>query len=78
MWNRTSTCRLSCCPFPLVTKDGVVTEIGPPFFPVQPSREDEYTRIEAAGGKIIRWDWDGLRVCGVLAMSRSIGMCIKY
>lgn len=37
----------------------------------KPSREDEYARIEAAGGKIIQWD--GLRVCGVLAMSRSIG-----
>ncbi|KDP33870.1 hypothetical protein JCGZ_07441 [Jatropha curcas] len=37
----------------------------------KPDREDEYTRIEAAGGKIIQWN--GSRVFGVLAMSRSIG-----
>lgn len=43
---------------------------------LQPSREDEYTRIEAAGGKIIQWD--GLRVCGVVAMSRSIGMSVNH
>ncbi|CAK9177121.1 unnamed protein product [Ilex paraguariensis] len=36
-----------------------------------PDREDELARIEAAGGKII--NWDGFRVSGVLAMSRSIG-----
>ncbi|GFP79434.1 protein phosphatase 2c 7 [Phtheirospermum japonicum] len=34
-------------------------------------REDECTRIEAAGGKVI--DWDGCRVSGFLAVSRSIG-----
>ncbi|KAF9612579.1 hypothetical protein IFM89_002175 [Coptis chinensis] len=33
--------------------------------------EDEYARIEAAGGKVIQWN--GHRVFGVLAMSRSIG-----
>ena len=38
----------------------------------QPNREDEYERIEAAGGKVIQWN--GHRVFGVLAMSRSIGM----
>ncbi|KAL6974571.1 protein-serine,threonine phosphatase [Sarracenia purpurea var. burkii] len=37
----------------------------------KPNREDERTRIEAAGGKVIQWD--GFRVSGVLAMSRSIG-----
>ncbi|XP_068649807.1 probable protein phosphatase 2C 6 isoform X2 [Aristolochia californica] len=36
-----------------------------------PNREDEYARIEAAGGKVIQWN--GYRVFGVLAMSRSIG-----
>ncbi|TVU01958.1 hypothetical protein EJB05_52607, partial [Eragrostis curvula] len=38
---------------------------------VQPNREDEYARIEALGGKVIQWN--GYRVLGVLAMSRSIG-----
>ncbi|KAK4755907.1 hypothetical protein SAY87_009664 [Trapa incisa] len=37
----------------------------------KPNREDEYLRIEAAGGKVIQWN--GYRVLGVLAMSRSIG-----
>ncbi|MBA0584973.1 protein phosphatase 2C 77 [Gossypium raimondii] len=37
----------------------------------KPDREDEQARIEAAGGKIIQWN--GPRVSGVLAMSRSIG-----
>ena len=41
---------------------------------MQPDREDERARIEAAGGKVIQWD--GFRVSGVLAMSRSIGMYI--
>ncbi|CAN4076758.1 unnamed protein product [Withania somnifera] len=36
----------------------------------KPNREDEYSRIEAAGGKVIQWN--GHRVFGVLAMSRSI------
>ncbi|KAL0323734.1 UNVERIFIED_CONTAM: putative protein phosphatase 2C 6 [Sesamum calycinum] len=36
----------------------------------KPNREDEYARIEAAGGKVIQWN--GHRVFGVLAMSRSI------
>lgn len=38
---------------------------------MQPDREDEYARIEKAGGKVIQWQ--GARVSGVLAMSRSIG-----
>ncbi|KAL1224096.1 Protein phosphatase 2C 7 [Cardamine amara subsp. amara] len=37
----------------------------------KPDREDEYARIENAGGKVIQWQ--GARVSGVLAMSRSIG-----
>ncbi|KAF5452980.1 hypothetical protein F2P56_027930 [Juglans regia] len=37
----------------------------------KPNREDECSRIEAAGGKVIQWN--GHRVFGVLAMSRSIG-----
>ncbi|CAI9114375.1 OLC1v1015090C1 [Oldenlandia corymbosa var. corymbosa] len=37
----------------------------------KPNREDEYARIEASGGKVIQWN--GYRVYGVLAMSRSIG-----
>ncbi|ONK80891.1 uncharacterized protein A4U43_C01F22900 [Asparagus officinalis] len=37
----------------------------------KPNRDDEYERIEAAGGKVIQWN--GFRVFGVLAMSRSIG-----
>ncbi|KAM7480585.1 hypothetical protein LguiA_028798 [Lonicera macranthoides] len=41
----------------------------------KPNREDEYARIEASGGKVIQWD--GHRVFGVLAMSRSIGRYLK-
>ncbi|XP_039840626.1 protein phosphatase 2C 53-like, partial [Panicum virgatum] len=37
----------------------------------KPNREDEYARIEVQGGKVIQWN--GYRVLGVLAMSRSIG-----
>ncbi|KAL5579431.1 hypothetical protein UlMin_011873 [Ulmus minor] len=37
----------------------------------KPNRKDEYERIEASGGKVIQWN--GHRVFGVLAMSRSIG-----
>ncbi|CAA2963479.1 probable phosphatase 2C 50 isoform X1 [Olea europaea subsp. europaea] len=37
----------------------------------KPNREDEYMRIEAAGGKVI--NWDGYRVSAMLAVSRSIG-----
>jgi hypothetical protein len=43
---------------------------------LQPNREDEYARIEAQGGKVI--NWNGYRVLGVLAMSRSIGMLPLY
>ena len=37
----------------------------------QPDRPDERERIEAAGGRVI--NWNGSRVLGVLATSRSIG-----
>ncbi|XP_019058094.1 PREDICTED: LOW QUALITY PROTEIN: protein phosphatase 2C 16-like [Tarenaya hassleriana] len=37
----------------------------------KPDREDEYARIDESGGKVIQWN--GARVFGVLAMSRSIG-----
>jgi len=43
---------------------------------LQPNREDERARIEAAGGRVIHWK--GYRVLGVLAMSRSIGMYLLY
>lgn len=38
---------------------------------LQPEREDEMARVEAAGGRVIYWN--GHRVLGVLAMSRAIG-----
>lgn len=38
----------------------------------QPDRPDETERVEAAGGRII--NWNGSRVCGLLATSRSIGI----
>ncbi|KAL6839820.1 hypothetical protein ACP4OV_029630 [Aristida adscensionis] len=42
----------------------------------KPDRIDECARIEAAGGKVICWN--GHRVSGILAMSRSIGdRCVK-
>ncbi|KAL8456746.1 hypothetical protein ACS0TY_034846 [Phlomoides rotata] len=37
----------------------------------KPNSEEECTRIEAAGGRVIYWD--GYRVSGFLAVSRSIG-----
>ncbi|OWM75553.1 protein phosphatase 2C 51-like [Punica granatum] len=37
----------------------------------KPGRPDELKRIEAAGGRVI--NWNGYRVLGVLATSRSIG-----
>ncbi|KAM7525867.1 hypothetical protein LguiA_015769 [Lonicera macranthoides] len=37
----------------------------------KPDRPDETERVEAAGGRII--NWNGSRVCGLLATSRSIG-----
>uniref|UniRef100_A0A7N0U9J3 protein-serine/threonine phosphatase n=1 Tax=Kalanchoe fedtschenkoi TaxID=63787 RepID=A0A7N0U9J3_KALFE len=37
----------------------------------KPNRPDERERVEAAGGRVI--NWNGFRVLGVLATSRSIG-----
>ncbi|KAK1285347.1 putative protein phosphatase 2C 6 [Acorus calamus] len=52
--------------------DGQSSYVGNnPFHSLLIIRESEYTRIEAAGGKVIQWN--GYRVFGVLAMSRSIG-----
>lgn len=41
------------------------------FWLNQPDLPDEKERIEAAGGRVI--NWNGNRVLGVLATSRSIG-----
>uniref|UniRef100_A0A453F5K8 protein-serine/threonine phosphatase n=1 Tax=Aegilops tauschii subsp. strangulata TaxID=200361 RepID=A0A453F5K8_AEGTS len=41
------------------------------FNDTQPDRPDEMERVEAAGGKVI--NWNGYRILGVLATSRSIG-----
>ncbi|GMI96306.1 highly ABA-induced PP2C gene 3 [Hibiscus trionum] len=42
----------------------------------KPDRPDELERVEAAGGRVI--NWNGHRVLGVLATSRSIGdECLK-
>ncbi|XVF53420.1 hypothetical protein PTKIN_Ptkin05aG0098400 [Pterospermum kingtungense] len=41
-------------------------------FDHKPDRPDELERVETAGGKVI--NWNGHRVLGVLATSRSIGM----
>lgn len=38
---------------------------------LQPDREDELMRIESLGGRVI--NWQGCRISGVLAVSRSIG-----
>ncbi|OMO79717.1 phosphatase 2C (PP2C)-like protein [Corchorus capsularis] len=37
----------------------------------KPDRPDEMERVEAAGGRVV--NWDGSRVLGILATSRSIG-----
>lgn len=37
----------------------------------KPERDDETSRIEAAGGRVIYWD--GYRVSGLLALSRALG-----
>lgn len=41
---------------------------------MQPDRPDEMERVEAAGGRVI--NWNGYRVLGVLATSRSIGILL--
>ncbi|KAJ8526517.1 hypothetical protein K7X08_028994 [Anisodus acutangulus] len=43
----------------------------PLYVDYKPNREDECSRIEELGGKVI--NWDGHHVSGVLAVSRSIG-----
>ncbi|KAA3464663.1 putative protein phosphatase 2C 51 [Gossypium australe] len=43
----------------------------PLSFDHKPDRPDELERVEAAGGRVI--NWNGYRVLGVLATSRSIG-----
>lgn len=43
----------------------------PLSFDHKASRPDEVARIEAAGGRV--FNWQGHRVCGVLAMSRALG-----
>ena len=45
-------------------------------FDLQPDRPDELERIEHSDGRVI--DWNGVRVLGVLATSRSIGTKKKY
>lgn len=42
----------------------------------QPDRADELDRIESCGGKVL--NWNGHRVLGVLATSRSIGRPGKH
>lgn len=50
----------------------VLIEIGKFLACAQPERPDELMRIEEAGGRVI--NWNGHRVLGVLATSRSIGL----
>ncbi|XP_022737422.1 probable protein phosphatase 2C 51 [Durio zibethinus] len=49
-------------------RDGVATALS---FDHKPDRPDELERVEAAGGRVV--NWNGHRVLGVLATSRSIG-----
>ena len=43
---------------------------------MQPDRPDEMERVEAAGGRVI--NWNGYRILGVLATSRSIGTMLYH
>ncbi|KAH9620166.1 hypothetical protein KSS87_018254 [Heliosperma pusillum] len=52
----------------VICRDGVAVPLS---FDHKPDRPDEFARIEAAGGRVI--NWNGYRVLGVLATSRSIG-----
>ncbi|KAL6842681.1 hypothetical protein ACP4OV_027525 [Aristida adscensionis] len=52
----------------VLSRDGVAVPLSTDH---KPERPDELERIEAAGGKVI--NWNGYRVLGVLAASRSIG-----
>jgi hypothetical protein len=46
------------------------------FDATQPDRPDELERVEAAGGRVI--NWNGYRILGVLATSRSIGTVLYH
>ncbi|KAE8676178.1 putative protein phosphatase 2C 8 [Hibiscus syriacus] len=52
----------------VLSRGGVATALS---FDHKPDRADELERVEAAGGRAI--NWNGYRVLGVLATSRSIG-----
>ncbi|KAG0490556.1 hypothetical protein HPP92_007419 [Vanilla planifolia] len=52
----------------VLSRGGVAVPLS---FDHKPDRPDEMERVEADGGRII--NWDGYRVLGVLAVSRSIG-----
>ncbi|GMI75567.1 hypothetical protein HRI_001226000 [Hibiscus trionum] len=52
----------------VLSRGGVATALS---FDHKPDRADELERVEAAGGRVI--NWNGYRVLGVLATSRSIG-----
>lgn len=57
----------------VLCRDGVAVPLSRDH---KPDRPDELERIEAAGGRVI--NWNGNRVLGVLATSRSIGdHCMK-
>ncbi|KAE8719713.1 putative protein phosphatase 2C 8 [Hibiscus syriacus] len=52
----------------VLSRGGVATALS---FDHKPDRADELERVESAGGRVI--NWNGYRVLGVLATSRSIG-----
>ncbi|RWV93402.1 hypothetical protein GW17_00044140 [Ensete ventricosum] len=54
----------------VLSRGGVAVPLS---FDHKADRPDEMERVEAAGGRVI--NWDGYRVLGVLATSRSIGDC---
>ncbi|KZV36442.1 putative protein phosphatase 2C 51 [Dorcoceras hygrometricum] len=57
----------------VISRGGVVIQLSDDH---KPDRADELERIVGSGGKVI--DWNGQRVMGVLATSRSIGDgCLK-
>ncbi|WRX18029.1 PPM-type phosphatase-like domain - like 10 [Theobroma cacao] len=57
----------------VLSRGGVAVALS---FDHKPDRPDELERVEAGGGRVI--NWNGYRVLGVLATSRSIGdQCLK-
>ncbi|XVF12641.1 hypothetical protein REPUB_Repub08aG0136500 [Reevesia pubescens] len=57
----------------VLSRGGVAVALS---FDHKPDRPDELERVESAGGRVI--NWNGHRVLGVLATSRSIGdQCLK-